>query len=231
MSGQVQRLDSSLAAKAKEADNAALQQFHEKVLALCGDFGIKEAARLLHVSTGYLRSHSEKHGITFADPTARSRAETRVAKKALEKARTGRELRQVEVLRPIAPGSIKITPKQEFDGKKELWQRQNAFYTRAVELAEFLSRHETAKILGVSVRFLKNYAYEWDIDFAGEARTYSVSNTGESVDVTEPEIFDDAEYRFGGSFYDAFDDAAEEPSFLDAKFDSTFSFGASFSFN
>lgn len=231
MSGQVQRIDSNLAAKAKEADNEALQQFHEKVLTLCGGFGIKEAARLLHVSTGYLRTHSEKHGITFADPTGRTKAENRLVKKALEKARTGRELRQVEVLRPIAPGAIKVTPKQEFDGKKELWQRQNAFYTRAVELAEFLSRHETAKILGVSVRFLKNYAYEWDIDFAGEARTYSVSSTVDSVSEVEPEILDDGEYRFGGSFYDAFDDSSEEPSFLDAKFDNTFSFGASFSFN
>lgn len=233
MSNQVWGLNSSLAARAKEADDEALEQFHAKVMGLCEKFTIKESARMLGVSTAYLRTHSEKRGITFAGLAGRTKEERREVKKALEAARVGRELRKVETIRPLQPGILKVTARQEVEGRKALWQRENAFYSRALELAQVFSRHETAKLLGVSVRFLKNYAYEWDIDFAGEPRTYSVNPVESELDSSKTEFVElaDEGYSFGASYYDAFEETDHEPSFLDQPFDRTFSFGASFSFN
>lgn len=175
MSSSILAVSPTLAAKAKEADEAALREFYLKVQALCGRYTIKEAARLVGISTGRLREYSIEHGFHFLAPTERTKTDRRQVRKAFEIARTTRTVRQVERPRCVLPGQLRVTPKQELEGRKLLWARQNAFYQRVLELSDVFSLHETAERVEVSVRFLKNFAYEWDIEFAGEPRPYSVS--------------------------------------------------------
>lgn len=169
MSNQVLDLNPKLSERAKAADDAALNDFHGKVLDLAKTFSIKEAARLLRISTGGLRIHAEKHGVTFFDRTKRTQLETRQAKKLWDHYMIHYELRQVQApARPVQPGDLKITPKLEADGRKALWQGQNVFYERACELAEVFTLVEASKILKVTHRFLKTFAYNEQIVFVGE---------------------------------------------------------------
>lgn len=186
-----------LAAKAREADEAALRAFHQKVEALVGRYTIKEAARIAGVSTGHLREYSLRHGFHFLAPTERTKADRRKIRKDFEEARLNRTVRQVEPARPVLPGQLRVTPRQELEGRKLLVVRQNAFYKRVLELSEVFSLHETAERVQVSVRFLKNFAYDWDVEFAGEERPYSVSKAARDDELDAaglPDSYDDFQY-------------------------------------
>ncbi|MDH1933024.1 helix-turn-helix domain-containing protein (plasmid) [Pseudomonas fulva] len=164
----MQHLDPTIADQAKAADNAALGVFHTKVLELCDKFSIKEAARLLRVSTGYLRTYSNQRNITYADRDNRTPAQKREIKKLWDHYLIHYELRQVESPKaPVQPGDLEITPGMELKGRKALVKGQNAFLARCNELAELFTVAEAADILGVSHRFLKNYAYNEQITFVG----------------------------------------------------------------
>ncbi|MCU9528357.1 hypothetical protein [Pseudomonas mosselii] len=164
----MQHLDPTIAEQAKAADNAALGVFHTKVLELCDKFSIKEAARLLRVSTGYLRTYSNQRNITYADRDNRTPAQKREIKKLWDHYLIHYELRQVEApAAPVQPGDLEITPGMELKGRKALVKGQNAFLARCNELAELFTVAEAADILGVSHRFLKNYAYNEQITFVG----------------------------------------------------------------
>lgn len=183
-----------LAAKAKEADEAALRAFHQRIEALVGRYTIKEAARIIGVSTGHLRELSLRHGFHFLAPAERTKADRRKIRKVFEDARLNRTVRQVEPVRSLLPGQLSVTPRQELEGRKLLVVRQNAFYKRVLELSEVFSLHETAERVQVSVRFLKNFAYDWDIEFAGEERPYSVSKAAreDELDAADlPDSYDD----------------------------------------
>ncbi|WP_147289534.1 hypothetical protein [Aquipseudomonas alcaligenes] len=97
-------------------------------------------------------------------------------------ARQTRTVRQVEKAAPVVqPGQLRVSPGQELEGRKRLWQRQNAFYEKVCTLAEVLTLKETAERVGVSVRFLKNFAYDWDVEFRDEPRTYSVGKADREI--------------------------------------------------
>jgi len=164
----MQHLDPTIADQAKAADNAALGVFHTKVLELCDKFSIKEAARLLRVSTGFLRTYSNQRNITYADRDNRTPAQKREIKKLWDHYLIHYELRQVEApAAPVQPGDLEITPGMELKGRKALVKGQNAFLARCNELAELFTVAEAADILGVSHRFLKNFAYNEQITFVG----------------------------------------------------------------
>ncbi|MGP0171144.1 hypothetical protein ACSVIJ_04600 [Pseudomonas sp. NCHU5208] len=164
-----------LAEKAKQAENAALQDFYRKIEPLCGRYTMKEAARIVGISAGRLRDISVEQGFHFLAASERDDADRRRIRKDFAVARQTRTVRKVERPAPvIQPGQLRVTPRQELEGRKLLWQRQNAFYEKVCALSEVLTLKETAERVGVSVRFLKNFAYDWDVDFKDEPRTYSV---------------------------------------------------------
>lgn len=169
MSNQVLNLNPKLAEKAKAADDAALEVFHNKAAKLSRFFSIKETARLMRVSTGYLRTHSEKHGITFADRDNRSRLRKRRIKKVWDYYMIHFDLRRV--VKPVPPvqlGEIKINPGLELQSRNAWFSRRNVFFERCCELAELFTILEASQILGVSHRFLLNFAYNEQITFVGE---------------------------------------------------------------
>lgn len=169
MNNQVLNLDASLVEKAKAADNAALEGFHAKVVKLSQVFSIKETARLMRVSTGYLRTHSEKRGITFADRDSRTPAQKREVKKLWDYYLIHYDIRQVEApVPPVQPGDLSISPGLELESRKQWFSARNVFFERCCELAELFTILEAAEILKVSHRFLKNFAYNEQVTFVGE---------------------------------------------------------------
>lgn len=168
VNNQVLDLNPSLAERAKASENARKSVFHERVLELAKTFAIKETARLLRVSTGYLRTHAEQHQVTFADRDSRTVAQKREVKKLWSHYMIQFALPQtVGEVRTVRPGDLKITPNHSAAGRKALLERQNAFLQRACELAEVFTLAEASEILGVSYRYLKNFAYNWEVTFVG----------------------------------------------------------------
>lgn len=180
-------LDPKIAEQAKAADNAALSAFHTKVIELSDKFSIKEAARLLRVSTGYLRTYSGQRGITYADRDNRTPEQKRQLKKLWDHYLIHYELRQVEApAAPVQPGELEINPGLELKSRQAWVKGQNGFLARCIELAELFTVAEAADILGVTHRFLKTYAYNEQLTFVG----------GPSLDVKN-EFFERAEQLAG----------------------------------
>ncbi|WP_439126334.1 MAG: hypothetical protein ACNJA3_28610 (plasmid) [Pseudomonas rhizophila] len=168
MRNQILDLNPKLADKAKAAETAALNDFHEKVVKLSETFSIKETARLLRVSTGFLRTHSVQRGVTFADRESRTPAEKRKVKKLWDHYLIHYETRQVQAPTPfVKPGDLAINPGLELKSRRAWVNGQNAFLARCVELSELFTVAEAADILKVSHRFLKTYAYNEQITFVG----------------------------------------------------------------
>lgn len=164
-----------MAAKALAADREAKQEFFEKVVEFSKTFSVKETSRLLKISVGWLRTYSAEKGITFPDPMTRSKEEQRAVNRQFEKLRPLKELRKVEPVARALPGQLQLTPELEVLSRRAFRRAKVAFHKRVTELAEVFSLHETAEILNVGVRYLKNYGYDWDIQFCGEQRPYTVS--------------------------------------------------------
>ncbi|HHH9441350.1 TPA: hypothetical protein ACP32N_003289 [Pseudomonas aeruginosa] len=157
-------------AKALAADEAAKQEFRNKVLSYANDFrfALKEASRLLGVSAGFLRKYAQRHKIEFTDPELRSKEEGRAIFKQYEEIRLAKEPKRVEPRKPLVqPNELKIPPQLDLLSKKAHWDRQNKFLERVQELAETMTMKEVSRQVGVSLRFLKNFSYEHDIEFLG----------------------------------------------------------------
>lgn len=198
-------LDPNLAAKAKAADDAAKEEFHQKVVGFSDTFSVKETSRLLAVSVGWLRNYATKHGITFPDPTLRTAVEQRAVNRKFDKERPlSRAPRRVQRTAPTRiPSQAKLTPSQEVLSQRALRRAKAAFHQRVLELSEVFTLREASELLTVSVRFLKNFAYEWDIEFCGEPRPYSVN----VVDDVAPAV-----NRNNNPFVSAVIDVATAPS-------------------
>lgn len=169
-----------MAAKALAADNEAKREFFEKVVEFSKTFSVKETSRLLKISVGWLRTYSADKGITFPDPLTRTKEEQRAVNRQFEKIRPLKELRKVEPIARALPGQIQLTPELDARSRHALRRAKIAFHKRVIAYAEVFSIHEAAQLLNVGVRFLKNYGYEWDIEFCGEPRPYTV-NVAEAV--------------------------------------------------
>ncbi|MGE8067099.1 hypothetical protein [Pseudomonas sp. NPDC089569] len=171
-----------MAAKALAADNDAKREFFEKVVEFSKTFSVKETSRLLKISVGWLRDYAADKGITFPDPLTRSKEEQRAVNRQFEKLRPLKELRKVEPVARALPGQLQLTPELEVLSRRALRRATAAFHKRVTELAEVFSLHEAAEILNVGVRYLKNFGYEWDIQFCGEQRPYTVSVADAVID-------------------------------------------------
>lgn len=168
MNNQAMDLKPSLVDRAKASDAARQNAFHERVVELSKTFAIKEAARLLRVSTGFLRAHAKKHQVEFADRDSRTRDDKRNVKKLWDHYTIHFDLpKTIGEHRPVQPNELKLTPGQEAEGRKALWNRQIQFYEKARKIAETSTLGEASKLLGVSFRFLKNFAYMWEVTFVG----------------------------------------------------------------
>lgn len=160
----------NLQARAQAADDAAKQEFRNKVLSYANDFcfALKEASRLLGVSAGFLRKYAAAHKIEFSDPERRTKEEDKAIFKKYEEIRLSKEPKRVEPRKPfVQAGELKIPPQLDLQSKKAHWERQNKFLERVQELAETMTMKEVSKKVDVSLRFLKNFAYEHDIEFFG----------------------------------------------------------------
>ncbi|MEV1557881.1 hypothetical protein ABZQ56_30175 [Pseudomonas aeruginosa] len=159
-----------LQARALAADEAAKQEFRNKVLSYANDFrfALKEASRLLGVSAGFLRNYAARNNIEFSDPELRTKEESKSIFKQYEEIRLSKEPKRVEPRKPLLkPDELQLPPQLDLLSKKAHWERQNKFLERVQELAQTMTMKEVSKRVGVSLRFLKNFSYEHDIEFVG----------------------------------------------------------------
>ena len=87
----------NLQARAQAADDAAKQEFRNKVLSYANDFcfALKEASPLLGVSAGFLRKYAAAHKIEFSDPERRTKEEDKAIFKKYEEIRLSKEPKRV----------------------------------------------------------------------------------------------------------------------------------------
>ncbi len=159
-----------LQARALAADEAAKQEFRNKVLSYANDyrFALKEASRLLGVSAGFLRNYAARNNIEFSDPDLRTKEESKSIFRQYEEIRLSKEPKRVEPRKPLLkPDELQLPPQLDLLSKKAHWERQNKFLERVQELAKTMTMKEVSKLVGVSLRFLKNFSYEHDIEFVG----------------------------------------------------------------
>lgn len=158
----------NIQARALAADEAAKQEFRSKVLSYANDFrfALKESSRLLGVSAGFLRSYAAKHGIEFSNPELRTKEEGKAIFRQYEEIRLSKEPKRVEPRKPMLNANELVLPPQlDLLSKKVHWERQNRFLERVQDLATTMTMKEVSKLVGVSLRFLKNFSYEHDIEF------------------------------------------------------------------
>lgn len=159
-----------LQARALAADEAAKQEFRNKVLSYANDyrFALKEASRLLGVSAGFLRNYAARNSIEFSNPDLRTKEESKSIFKQYEEIRLSKEPKRVEPRKPLLKADeLQLPPQLDLLSKKAHWERQNKFLERVQELAKTLTMKEVSKRVGVSLRFLKNFSYEHDIEYVG----------------------------------------------------------------
>ena len=138
-----------LQARALAADEAAKQEFRNKVLSYANDyrFALKEASRLLGVSAGFLRNYAARNSIEFSNPDLRTKEESKSIFKQYEEIRLSKEPKRVEPRKPLLKADeLQLPPQLDLLSKKAHWERQNKFLERVQELAKTLTMKEVSKL-------------------------------------------------------------------------------------
>lgn len=160
-------IPTDLAAKVRQEDEQVVNAFNARIIELAADFNERETATICGVSVDYVRKIGAKYGLVFADAKARTKAQQAAISKEFKVHRAATVVREVVSKQPLKEGDLVVNAKLALDGRKGLWWREKRFYRTVLEHAQTMTFRETCKILGVTPRFLRNYCYENDIEFAG----------------------------------------------------------------
>ncbi len=162
-------IPADLAEKVRREDEQVVNTFNARIINLSKRFNERETAKMCGVSIDYVRKIGRKFNLVFADAKARSKTEQSVASKEFKVHRAETVVREVTPKKPVKEGELNVNAKMALDGRKGLWEREKRFYRTVLEHAQTMTFRETCKILGVTPRFLRNFCYENDIEFAGYA--------------------------------------------------------------
>lgn len=162
-------IPADLAEKVRREDEKVVNTFNARIIELSKNFNERETAKMCGVSIDYVRKIGRKHKLVFADAKARTKAEQSVLSKEFKVHRAATVVREVAPKKPLKEGELKVDAKTALEGCKGLWNREKRFYRTVLEHSRTMTFRETCKILGVTPRFLRNFCYENDIEFAGYA--------------------------------------------------------------
>lgn len=186
-------------AQAIADDKSVVDAFNDRIVQLAKDFGERETATICRVSVDYVYKLRDKRGIVFADPKKRTRPEQNEISRRFKVERAATFVRSYEQRKPVQPGELKILPGLELASRRAMIARENAFYTKVLEHAQTMTFQETAKLLGVTPRFLRNYCYAHEIEFEGYTFSstagldlYDIPFDAEMSGAIEPEDEDEA---------------------------------------
>lgn len=150
------------------------QRFHSQVLDLAGRFTAKEAARAFLVTTQFMRDYGVKNGIEFATQDGRSPEQSRRLRKELEQLKEEARIRQMKPILPSpGPDGLKLPPALEARSRKALWESENKFVTRLVELGKTHTMAQVQRMTGLNQRSLRRLAYDHGITFADQVEAFN----------------------------------------------------------
>lgn len=158
---------SSASARCLEEDKRIVNAFNDRIAELSRTYSERETATICRVSINYVCDQREKQGLTFVDPKSRTREEQTAIRKRFKVDRAATFVREVNPKKTVRSGALRVSPKLERAGTIALKKRANEFLIRVTRLSETMSFHESAVLLNVSPRFLRNYCYQYQIEFPG----------------------------------------------------------------
>lgn len=150
------------------------QRFHSQVLDLAGRFTAKEAARAFFVTTHFMRDYGLKNGIEFATQVGRSPDESRRLRRELEHLKEETRIRLMKPILPSpGPDGLKLPPELEARSRKALWESENKFVARLVELGKVHTMSQVQRMTGLNQRSLRRLAYDHGITFADQFEAFN----------------------------------------------------------
>ena len=150
-----------------EEEQRIVNAFNDRIAELSKTYSERETATICRVSINYVCAQRDKRGLTFVDPKSRTKQEQAAISKQFKVDRAATFVRDVCPKRTVKAGALKVPPKLERAGAIALKKRENDFLIRVTRLSESMSFHESAALLNVSPRFLRNYCYQYQIEFPG----------------------------------------------------------------
>ncbi len=157
----------ALASSYQEEEQRIVNAFNDRIAELSKTYSERETATICRVSINYVCDQRDKRGLTFVDPKTRSKQEQAAISKQFKVDRAATFVREVNPKKTVKAGALKVPPKLERAGTIALKKRENEFLIRVTRLSETMSFHESAALLNVSPRFLRNYCYQYQIEFPG----------------------------------------------------------------
>ncbi len=154
---------------AQHFESDALREFHAQVVQLATRFTAKEAARAMQVTTAHMRSYGIKKGIVWASPEGRTAIQLRRMRKELMELGEITRVSRLQPIRPSpGPNGLVLTPAQELDSRKALWNAENQFIELVAELAKTHTLYQVHRKTKVNLRALRKLAYNHSIVFADQ---------------------------------------------------------------
>jgi hypothetical protein len=163
----VQSCASDFLSRVRKEDQQIVNAFIERIVQLSHTFSERETACICRVSVDYIYKLQRRMELSFQDPKTRTRPQQNAVSRQLKAERMSTYIRPVQPRKPVQPEELKIPPQLETASRKAMVSRENAFYQKVCDYAQTMSFRETAKILGVTPRFLRNYCYDNEIEFEG----------------------------------------------------------------
>ena len=157
----------ALASSYREEEKRIVNAFNDRIAELSKTYSERETAIICRVSINYVCDLRDKRGLTFADRKLRTKQEAAAISKQFKVDRAATYVREVNPKKSIKAGALKVPQKLERAGAIALKKRENEFLIRVTRLSESMSFHESAALLNVSPRFLRNYCYQYEIEFPG----------------------------------------------------------------
>tara|TARA_B100002003_G_scaffold251499_1_gene295421 strand:- start:1377 stop:2000 length:624 start_codon:yes stop_codon:yes gene_type:complete len=146
--------------------NHSHQERDVQIRSLAERFTAKEVARAFVMPTNAMRTYGELHGITFATADQRSPSDMRRCRREIAHIR---EETLASMLPPIQPSpgpdGIQLSPLQDLQSKKALWEGSNKFVSSLIEMSKTHTQAEALRKTHISRRQLCKLAYDHDIKF------------------------------------------------------------------
>lgn len=144
-----------------------------RIRSLAERFTAKEVARAFVMPTNAMKAYGVLHGITFASAEERTPSEMRRCRREISHIR---EETLASMLPPIqsspGPDGIQLSPLQDLQSKKALWEGSNKFVSSLIEMSKTHTQADALRKTQISRRQLCKLAYDHDIVFKDQVQPF-----------------------------------------------------------
>ncbi len=164
-----------------------------RIRSLAERFTAKEVARAFQMPTNAMKALGQANGISFASAEGRSAADMRRARREISLIQAETKASELPPIRPTpGPDGIKLSPLQDLQSKKALWEGSNAFVSRLTEMSKTHTQSEAIRRTKISRRQLSKLAYDHDIVFKDQIKPFdeAAANTAIVEKARQPYTLD-----------------------------------------